>query len=313
MLFIPDYEKESRKLQAFVANPVLNNRIDKKDTEYPKISIITPSFNQAQFLERTILSVLNQNYPNLEYIIIDGGSTDGTVNIIKKYEPYITHWISEADRGQSHALNKGFDFATGDIMGWLNSDDLYMPGAFNIVLKALKEYPKKKIFFGDYYNIDATDNIICKEFAFDFNVNHFLYEGFHLNAQSMFWRQDVHKRFGYFNETLHRTMDYDMILRFGLEEKDAAFIRIPITLGAFRRHEQQKTNGFDPIVLKEHLQIAKNNNCALKYTLKGKLMRLVFRFRRAYWYLKRGGNLYFLKKIFYTLTTNNQPNRRGDI
>ena len=92
---------------------------------YPKISIVTPSFNHAQFLEETILSVISQNYPDLEYIIIDGGSTDGSVEIIKKYEQYLTYWISEPDNGQSDALNKGFTRATGDIYGWLNSDDLY--------------------------------------------------------------------------------------------------------------------------------------------------------------------------------------------
>ena len=100
---------------------------------YPKISIVTPSFNQGIFLEATIQSVLNQNYPNLEYIVIDGGSTDNSVKIIKKYEKYLSYWVSESDRGQSHAINKGFTISTGEIMGWLNSDDLYTSGALNHV------------------------------------------------------------------------------------------------------------------------------------------------------------------------------------
>src|SRR4051794_29425295 len=96
---------------------------------YPKISVITPSFNQAPFLEETILSIINQDYPNLEYIVIDGGSTDKSVDIIRKYEEKITFWVSEKDNGQSEAINKGFEKATGDIVCWINSDDILLPHA----------------------------------------------------------------------------------------------------------------------------------------------------------------------------------------
>src|SRR5687768_13083798 len=99
----------------------------------PKISIITPSYNQGRFIEETILSVINQNYPNLEYIIIDGGSTDNTVEIIRKYEQHLAYWVSEKDGGQSEAINKGFKKATGDIVCWINSDDFFMPGALSKV------------------------------------------------------------------------------------------------------------------------------------------------------------------------------------
>jgi len=102
---------------------------------YPKISIITPSFNQGQYLEKTIQSVISQNYPNLEYIIIDGGSTDNSVEIIKKYEKYLKYWVSESDNGQSNAINKGLKHATGDIINWLNSDDYLEPNALQIIAK----------------------------------------------------------------------------------------------------------------------------------------------------------------------------------
>src|SRR5688572_24844846 len=105
---------------------------------WPKITIVTPSYNQGQFLEETIRSVLLQGYPNLEYIIMDGGSTDGSVDIIRKYEPYIAYWVSTTDRGQSHAINKGFSLATGHLMGWLNSDDVYAPNALMSIAQSLQ-------------------------------------------------------------------------------------------------------------------------------------------------------------------------------
>src|ERR1700687_1276429 len=123
----------------------------------PKLSVVMPSFNQRQFIERSILAVLNQNYPNREFIIIDGGSRDGTVDVIKKYERYLAFWVTEPDEGQSDALNKGFSHATGEIYGWLNSDDLYMPGAFKHVADAFAMNPRKRIVHGDWLTIDGDD------------------------------------------------------------------------------------------------------------------------------------------------------------
>src|SRR5262245_32047801 len=121
---------------------------------WPKISIITPSYNQAHFLETCITSVLSQEYSDLEYIIIDGGSTDGSVEIIKKYENQITFWVSEPDEGQSHAINKGFQRATGAIVAWLNSDDFYLPGALTAVAEAHRSAPHASFYFGDGWRVD---------------------------------------------------------------------------------------------------------------------------------------------------------------
>jgi glycosyltransferase involved in cell wall biosynthesis len=263
----------------------------------PRISVVMPSYNQRQFIERSILSIINQNYPNLEFIIIDGGSNDGTVDILRKYEKYLEYWISESDNGQSNALNKGFAHASGDIYGWLNSDDLYMPLAFERAVDMLSKHPEKSIVFGDWLNIDSDDLTIDRQYAFDFNINQFKYEGFHLNAQSMFWRKEVHQRFGGYLESLYNTMDYQMILVFGINEGNAAFLRIPEVLGCFRHHAEQKTQSFSDAVFDEHRLMANRYGYSDKYTPKGKAKRILYRFRRAYWYAYRGGISFFIKKL----------------
>ena len=263
---------------------------------HPKITIVMPSYNQAMYLERTILSVLNQAYPNLEFIIIDGGSTDGSVDIIKKYEGYLAYWYSGPDSGQSDALNHGFSKATGDIFGWLNSDDLYLPGAFGSVAEAFRVRSESGVVFGDWWEIDNADEVTSVNYAFDFSLGHLIHEGFHLNSQAMFWRRAVHQRFGAFDIKLHRTMDYDLILRLGLVEGQGAFYRIPQALACFRRHTEQKTIGFDRRVLDEHRQIANKNGIGIKCSLPGRAFWLVYRLRRAYWYVKRGGFTYALAR-----------------
>lgn len=129
---------------------------------WPLISIVTPSYNQGQFLEETIRSVLMQRYPNLEYIIIDGGSSDNSVEIIKKYEPWLTFWVSEPDRDQSHALNKGFRMASGEVFGWLNSDDYYHPRGFATLIELREKSPGCVAWVGACYDIDKKGNLLRK-------------------------------------------------------------------------------------------------------------------------------------------------------
>ena len=133
-------------------------------TEYvwPKISIITPSFNQGEYIEETIRSVLLQNYPNIEYIVIDGGSTDNTCEILKKYDPWIKYWHSEKDGGQGNALNQGFSVATGKILGWINSDDLYLPDCFKKIARCIVER-KAEFVYGDSITIDEGGGLITYE------------------------------------------------------------------------------------------------------------------------------------------------------
>ncbi len=182
---------------------------------WPKISIVTPSYNQGQFLEETIRSVLLQGYPNLEYIIIDGGSSDDSVEIIKKYSPWLSYWVSEPDSGQSNAINKGWERATGEIIAYLNSDDTYLPGAMASAAKALAEYPDVSMIYGDCHLIDEDSKVngaFCGE---EFNLKKMLF-GNLVPQQTVFFRKQVLDKIGYLDESLHFVMDRDMWIRIGM-------------------------------------------------------------------------------------------------
>jgi glycosyltransferase involved in cell wall biosynthesis len=129
---------------------------------WPKISIVTPSYNQAEFIEETIRSVLLQGYPSMEYMVIDGASTDGSAEIIRKYEPWLDHWISEPDRGQVHAINKGATRARGEVFGWLNSDDFFMPGAMRVFAEMHQEHPRAVAWVGGCYRIKPNGRILSR-------------------------------------------------------------------------------------------------------------------------------------------------------
>lgn len=204
----------------------------------PKISIVTPSFNQGRFIERTILSVLDQDYQNLEYIIIDGGSTDDSVGIIKKYESRLAYWISESDCGQSDAINKGFMKATGDIFAWLNADDKYKPGAISKVVQIFSVNPDAAIVYGDGDTIDEYDNYIFVNYRpgkFDFKR---LVEGNFIFQPAAFFKKGVIQNAGYLDENLHYAMDYDLWLKAALKFKIYYF---PSKLAEFREHAESKT------------------------------------------------------------------------
>lgn len=265
---------------------------------YPRISVILPSFNQAAFVERTLLSIVNQGYPNLELIVVDGGSTDGALEVLERYKDRIAYLYSGPDSGQSDALNRGFARATGDIMAWMNSDDLYLPGALFAAAEVFRVSPNVAVVYGDWWSIDSEDRVDEVCFAFDFSLRQMKYEGFHLNAQAMFWTREAHQRFGSFDATLHRTMDYDLIIRLGLNEGEDRFARTPTALACFRRHAEQKTQeaGMD-LVRREHQYIARKNGFSRKYSMLGPLLRLPYRFRRLWWYIWRGGIGYALDQV----------------
>lgn len=208
----------------------------------PKISIITPSFNQGAFIEQTIKSVIGQQYPNFEYIIIDGGSTDATIEIIKKYEQHITYWISEKDSGQSEAINKGLQVASGDIVNWLNSDDYYEPGALHSISAAFQN-PNVQVVTGKS-RIFQQDNSLDR-----FSRGTDVYEGnlaktigwARIDQPETFFRKTAIDKIGYVNPSLHYVMDKEWWIRFLLKFGLSGFRKIDDVLANFRVHDQSKT------------------------------------------------------------------------
>lgn len=266
----------------------------------PRVSVVVPSFNQARYLPRTIRSLVNQNYPNLEIIVVDGDSTDGTLSVLRDLSPHLAYWVSEPDGGQSDALNKGFMRATGEIFGWMNADDLYLPGAVARAASLLSARPDVDLVFGDHVEIDEADQVLQRVFSFPASRGQLAYEGFFANAQSMFWRSDLHRRAGPFDVGLHRTMDYDMMLRF-VDAAEGALLHLPEPLGCFRRHDEQKTRVLDETVQREHREIA-SRLIPHKYTRLGGLLRRLYRVRRLYWYWRRGGNRFVVTTALTSLT-----------
>lgn len=206
-------------------------------TSLPLVSIITPSFNQAQYLEQTIQSVWNQDYPNIEYMVIDGGSTDGSVDIIKKYQDKIKYWVSEQDKGQTEAINKGFAKAEGEILAWINSDDSYNPNAVDEAVKYLVENPNVAMVYADCNFIDEHGNVIGKFNAKQTNYKMLGRGSVHIPQQTMFFRK---KYWTPLDTSFYFAMDYDLWTRIA---KQAEIKYLPGKVWAnFRIHTSSKTN-----------------------------------------------------------------------
>jgi len=214
---------------------------------FPRISIITPSYNQGRFLEETIQSVLNQNYPNLEYLIIDGGSKDESIDIIRRYERSLSFWVSEPDQGQSQAINKGFELMSGDIISWLNSDDILLPGSLRLISEYFRNDPHLQWMVGHPMVVDEHSHIIDQRLHYikpSFNI--LLFTFYTLNQESVFFRKGAlgERRL---RTDLYYCFDYELWLsmagQFGPPKIHQGF------LAAYRYHGSQKTRRYEEYML----------------------------------------------------------------
>jgi len=252
----------------------------------PKITIITPSFNQVQFLEKTILSVLNQNYPNLEYIIVDGGSTDGSLEIIKKYERQLAWWISEKDNGQSQAINKGLRQATGTWVGWQNSDDIYYENIFYDFASMALKNPGAGLIIGDLMIIDENDNVIRDMQFVKPTYKSILAEGMVLCNQAAFWRRSLHQKIGFLNEKYQYSFDYEWFLRL---LNNATAIHRDKFWGAIRKHKNAKSSLDKDKFNHEHSQILSEHNFSKSNKIFYKIRRLFIMIKKGkFYYIFRG-------------------------
>lgn len=206
---------------------------------FPKISIVTPSYNQGDFIEMAIQSIVEQDYPNIEHIVIDNCSTDKTIEILQKYNHLI--WKSEPDKGQSDALNKGFRMVTGDIIGWLNADDKYLPGCFKTIANHFTEYPESDIAYGNYRWINAKGEVLQSRRELDFDI--FTLKYLHvlsIHSTSTFFKRNIFDEANFIDVSFKYAMDYEFFLQLAM--KNYKFSHVNSYLADFRWHVESKSS-----------------------------------------------------------------------
>jgi glycosyltransferase involved in cell wall biosynthesis len=232
-----------------------------------KISILTPSLNQGEFIRKTIESVLTQKIPELDYWVIDGGSTDGTPDVLREFNTHI-RWVSEPDRGTANALNKGFGRSRGEIIGWLSSDDIYYPGALHTVLEFFAAHSEIDILYGDANHIDEKDQVLERYPTEPFSFER-LKEVCFISQPATFFRRRLIDEFGMLNESFSHCIDYELWVRFA--KLGARFHYLPQTLAATRLHPSAKTVAFRVACHEDINNILKNHfgqvptHCLLNY------------------------------------------------
>ncbi len=254
-----------------------------------KVSIITPSYNQAEFLEATILSVLNQDYHNIEYIVMDGGSTDGSMDILQRYADRLAYWQSSPDKGQTDAINQGFSRATGDIYAWINSDDTYEPGAVSKAVERLNQHPHADLVYGKANFINAAGNVIGSFPAAQTDFRRLMRGYVHIPQQAAFFRASAWKAVAPLDENFFFAMDYDLWVRLA---RRGQLLFVPDTWANFRLHHDAKSIAADDRCWPEMLAVyqrlggSKFSIIYAKYYLR-KMLGPWLRWKRRRWVIKQ--------------------------
>ena len=245
--------------------------------ELPVISIVTPSFNQGKFLEDTLRSVVSQEYPHTEHIVLDGGSTDESVEIIRRYARHLQYWASAPDRGQAHAINMGLAMAKGEVLGWLNSDDTLLPGALATVGKTFAEHPEVDLVYGDFIYTDVAGRPVRRRHVFSsISYESLLYHDY-LGQPALFFRRSLYDKVGPLDEALYYCLDWDLFLRMW---RVCRPLHVPALLATYRLDHAAKSNAEDTAkaIAMAHLVQQRNMNQRFKQAWLNRL------WHRAYFY-----------------------------
>lgn len=260
----------------------------------PRISIVTPSYNQGRFIEATIQSVLSQGYPNLEYIIVDGGSTDASVEIIRRYEKDLAYWVSEKDDGAADAIAKGFRRSTGDILAYLNSDDLYLPGTLHAVATSFQQ-GRSDVVYGNTRWIDAGGNPIGERRQTPFTAAGYLYGGFDLQQPAVFWNRQAYEKCGGIDPTYLFTFDTELFVRF--VNQGSRFTHVRRFFASFRIHERSKSSN-EADRCERELERLRTQHLPYPFrSARASWTRAAARAERTFWYLIQGDALWLLRRI----------------
>ena len=241
-------------------NPMRQTDTTASTVRLPKLSVVIPSYQQGEFIERTIRSIVDQNYPDLEIILMDGGSTDGTMAVVERYREHFAHISSGKDSGQSAAIRKGFEIATGDFISWLNSDDTYSPGALLAIGRYLTDHPKLRFVYGDTNLINASDAVVAQKRSAPFVLGVMKYAFLTVPQMSAFWSRALYQEVGGVDESLRFCMDYDLFVRMAIK---SAPVHISQPVGNFRLHGESKTSTLEATRLAED-ELVHERYCRVK-------------------------------------------------